>query len=49
VALGDPLVAVRAAVLCAGWKVGGTPDEEPGIARRQLAELIGHLPPAVLH
>jgi sugar/nucleoside kinase (ribokinase family) len=49
VALGDPVAAVRAAVLCAGWKIGGTPDEEPGVARRQLAELIGHLPPALPH
>lgn len=44
---GDPVAAARAAVLCAGWKVGGTPDEEPGIARPTLAGLTGYLPPAV--
>lgn len=47
VALGDPVAAARAAVLCAGWKVGGTPDEEPGITRQRLTALVWHLPPAV--
>jgi sugar/nucleoside kinase (ribokinase family) len=47
VALGDPVAAARSAVLCAGWKVGGTPDEEPGITHQRLAALVQHLPPAV--
>jgi sugar/nucleoside kinase (ribokinase family) len=36
VTLGDPAEAARRAVLCAGWKVGGTPDEEPGISWQHL-------------
>lgn len=45
---GDPVEAVRHAVLCAGWKIGGTPDEEPGIPRQRLAALVAdrRLPPA---
>jgi sugar/nucleoside kinase (ribokinase family) len=38
-ALDDPLAAVRNAVLTAGWKVGGDPDEEPGVLAGQLHEL----------
>jgi len=40
VASGNPVDAARRAVLCAGWKVGGTPDEEPGIPWRRLAALV---------
>jgi sugar/nucleoside kinase (ribokinase family) len=36
IALGDPVEAVRRAVLCAGWKVGASPDDEPGIAHERL-------------
>lgn len=38
-ALGDPLDATRHAVLAAGWKVGGDPDEEPGVRADRLTEL----------
>ncbi|GAB3587279.1 hypothetical protein GCM10027445_67190 [Amycolatopsis endophytica] len=38
-ALGDPGSALRRAVLAAGWKVGGSPDEEPGIDAHALDEL----------
>lgn len=49
VTLGDPAEAARWAVLCAGWKVGDTPDEEPGIPWRHLQTLrtIHGLPPAI--
>lgn len=45
-ALGDPVDAGRHAVLAAGWKVGGDPDEEPGVQAGRLAELeaTGGLP-----
>lgn len=33
---GDPLDAARAAVLTAGWHVGGGPDDEPGTTTDQL-------------
>lgn len=49
VAIGDPLVAARLAVLTAGWKVGGTPDDDPGVPAARLESLrheIG-LPAAV--
>jgi sugar/nucleoside kinase (ribokinase family) len=36
---GNPVDAARNAVLCAGWKVGGIPDEEPGITRTRLESL----------
>ena len=36
---GDPLAALRQAVLVAGWKVGGGPDEGPGIGSTSIAEL----------
>jgi sugar/nucleoside kinase (ribokinase family) len=39
VALDDPLTAARHAVLTAGWKVGGGPDEEPGVPVGRLREL----------
>jgi len=39
VTFGDPVGAARRAVLCAGWKVGGMPDEEPGITRTRLEML----------
>jgi sugar/nucleoside kinase (ribokinase family) len=38
-ALGDPVLAARYAVLAAGWKVGGTPDEEFRLAATELAAL----------
>ncbi|MGI6874128.1 carbohydrate kinase family protein [Amycolatopsis sp. 3B14] len=38
-ASGDPGRALRRAVLAAGWKVGGRPDEEPGLDAALLAEL----------
>jgi acarbose 7IV-phosphotransferase len=46
--LGDPVRAARYAVLAAGWKVGGTPDEEFGLSDAELAALAGvhGLPPA---
>jgi sugar/nucleoside kinase (ribokinase family) len=37
--LGDPLTAARQAVLAAGWKVGGSPEEAPGISADDLAVL----------
>jgi acarbose 7IV-phosphotransferase len=40
-ALGDPVRAARYAVVAAGWKVGGTPDEEFGLSGAELAELAG--------
>jgi acarbose 7IV-phosphotransferase len=36
---GDPLTSARMAMLAAGWKVGGEPDEEPGVGADHLAEL----------
>lgn len=36
---GDPVTATRQAVLTAGWKVGGNPDDEPGVPSRQLHEI----------
>jgi acarbose 7IV-phosphotransferase len=39
VALGDPVPAARHAVLAAGWKVGGNPDEEFGLSGNRLTEL----------
>ncbi|WP_158224454.1 MULTISPECIES: carbohydrate kinase family protein [Amycolatopsis] len=43
---GDPVAAIRRAVLAAGWKVGGTPDEEAGVPAVVLERLIaeGGLP-----
>lgn len=38
-ALGDPVAAARHAVLTAGWKVGGAPDEPPGVDADDLARL----------
>ncbi|WP_158885527.1 carbohydrate kinase family protein [Amycolatopsis anabasis] len=38
-ALGDPVAAVRHAVLTAGWKVGGTPDDDPGVPADELRDL----------
>jgi sugar/nucleoside kinase (ribokinase family) len=38
-ACGDPVVAARYAVLAAGWKVGGHPDEEFDLSHIQVAEL----------
>jgi sugar/nucleoside kinase (ribokinase family) len=43
--LEDPLVAARNAVLTAGWKVGGDPDEEAGTAARLTALRSWPLPP----
>lgn len=40
-ALGDSVAAVRYAVLAAGWKIGGTPNEEFGLTDAELAELAG--------
>ncbi len=37
--LGDPVRAARYAVLAAGWKVGGTPDEEFGLSGVELAQV----------
>lgn len=46
--LGDPLAAARNAALAAGWKVGGGPEEEPGVPADRLAALReGHGLPAV--
>lgn len=39
VALGDPIAAVQHAVLAAGWKVGGDPDDDPGVSVGQLDDL----------
>jgi sugar/nucleoside kinase (ribokinase family) len=36
---GDPLDATRQGVLTAGWKVGASPDDEPGVPVAQLAAL----------
>lgn len=49
VASGDALTAVRHAVLTAGWKVGASPDDDPGVPGARLAELIRRigLPSAV--
>jgi sugar/nucleoside kinase (ribokinase family) len=38
-ALGDPVLAARYAVLAAGWKVGGQPDEEFNLSVAALAAL----------
>lgn len=38
-ALGDPVLAARYAVLAAGWKVGGNPDEEFRLSAAELAAL----------
>lgn len=46
IASGEPLAAARDAVLAAGWKVGGGPDEEPGVSVDQLAALREN-PPSV--
>lgn len=35
----DPVTAARSAVLAAGWKVGGHPDEEFGLSAAELAGL----------
>jgi acarbose 7IV-phosphotransferase len=44
----DPLDAARLAALAAGWKVGGNPDEEPGLTSADLADLRGsHGLPAI--
>lgn len=37
--LGDPVRAARYAVLAAGWKVGGTPDEEFRLSEAELTAL----------
>ncbi len=37
--LGDAVAATRNAVLAAGWKVGGHPDEDVGVPRERLARL----------
>jgi sugar/nucleoside kinase (ribokinase family) len=49
VELNDPLTAVRYAVLTAGWKIGGTPDDGAGVPRARLDELVfrSGLPTAV--
>jgi len=39
--VGDAVRAARYAVLAAGWKVGGTPDEEFGLSGAKLAGLAG--------
>lgn len=39
VTLGNPLAAARGAVLTAGWKVGGSPDDDPGVPGDLLATL----------
>lgn len=41
---GDPVTALRWAVLAAGWKVGGGPEEGPGV---EPASLAGHELPDV--
>ena len=38
-ALGDPVLAARYAVLAAGWKVGGSPDDEFRLSAAELAAL----------
>jgi sugar/nucleoside kinase (ribokinase family) len=38
-ALGDPVLAARYAVLAAGWNVGGTPDEEFRLSAAELVAL----------
>lgn len=45
---GDPVAAARYAVLTAGWKVGGTPDEDAGVPVERLCHLVtgSGLPPA---
>ncbi|HEX3790987.1 MAG TPA: carbohydrate kinase family protein [Pseudonocardiaceae bacterium] len=40
---GDPVLAARYGVLAASWKVGGLPDEEPGVPAAVLAELVSGL------
>jgi acarbose 7IV-phosphotransferase len=45
-ASGDPVHAARRAVLTAGWKVGGGPDDEPGDLVGALGE--AHRPPAAV-
>jgi sugar/nucleoside kinase (ribokinase family) len=35
----DPVTAARSAVLAAGWKVGGHPDEEFALTAAELAGL----------
>ncbi|MCT2586929.1 carbohydrate kinase family protein [Actinophytocola gossypii] len=46
--IGDPVLAARYAVLGAGWKVGGHPDEEFGLSAAGLAALADtHGLPAV--
>lgn len=47
VVLGDPVAAARHAVLTAGWKVGGTPDDDAGVPAARLRHLVGTsgLPP----
>jgi acarbose 7IV-phosphotransferase len=45
-ATGDPVQAVRRAVLTAGWKVGGGPDDEPGDLVRALGR--AYRPPAAV-
>lgn len=41
VTLGDPVAAARHAVLTAGWKVGGTPDDDAGVPAGLLRHLVG--------
>lgn len=38
-ALGDPVLAARHAVLAAGWKVGGSPDDEFRLSAADLAAI----------
>jgi len=46
--LGDPVTAARYAVLAAGWKVGGDPDDEFVLSAAELADLAStHGLPAV--
>jgi sugar/nucleoside kinase (ribokinase family) len=42
VTLGDPVAAARHAVLTAGWKVGGTPDDDPGVPAARIRDLVRH-------
>lgn len=37
--LGDPVAAIRRAVLTAGWKIGGDAYEEPGLSAASLAAI----------
>jgi acarbose 7IV-phosphotransferase len=45
---GDPVAAARLAAFAAGWKVGGSPDEEFGLSHGELVEVadVHGLPPA---